>query len=417
MANRLVAASSLYLSQHADNPVDWYAWGEEAFARARAEDKPVFLSIGYSACHWCHVMARESFSSVAVAAILNEHFICIKVDREERPDVDAAYMEAVGVMTGHGGWPLSVFLTPDGTPFYGGTYYPPAPRSGMPGFPQILAAVVDAWTNRRREVLQGGRRLAAAVARSARWSEAATGDGPGAEAVDAAVAALASGADRLHGGFGAAPKFPQAPALAFLLGRHARRPGGDQGALEVALAALGGMIRGGIHDQLAGGFHRYSVDEAWTVPHFEKMLTDNAQLAWLCAAAWQISGVERFRQVAGSTMDFLVEDLRGSHGAFLAAIDADSEGEEGAYYLWSTSEIDAALDPEAAAVARLWYGVTPAGNFEGRNVLTARADAEAAATLGLSEEAFRAAGRRARMALLAARRRRPAPRVDPKVVV
>ena len=362
MPNHLANETSPYLLQHADNPVDWYPWGEEALAKAKAEDKPIFLSIGYSACHWCHVMAHESFEDEQVAAILNEHFVSIKVDREERPDLDRIYMSAVQAMTGHGGWPMSVFLTPDGQPFYGGTYFPPTPRYGMPSFTQVLTAITDGWQNRRHELVASGQRLVEALKQ-----QSAIGESVKRESVmGAAFETLWRGFDRVHGGWGDAPKFPQPMALEFLL-RHYHTTN-DPLALKMVTQTLEAMARGGMYDQLGGGFHRYSVDNHWLVPHFEKMLYDNAQLARVYLHAWQVTGEPFFRTIAEETLDYVIREMTDPAGGFYSTQDADSEGEEGRFFLWTPTEIREILGVEAEAFMAA-YGVTEAGNFEGRNIL------------------------------------------------
>ncbi|MBA2529618.1 MAG: thioredoxin domain-containing protein, partial [Euzebyales bacterium] len=366
MPNRLTDASSPYLRQHAGNPVDWYEWSQEAFERARGEDKPVFLSVGYSSCHWCHVMAHESFEDTEVAGVLNDRFVAVKVDREERPDIDSVYMTAVQAMTGQGGWPMSVFLTPDGTPFFGGTYWPRDSRQGMPGFLQVLTAVDTAWRDQRDQVLATGGRLA-------RHLQAANDLDGGAATVDAEVADTAAQLcvrawDRDFGGFGQAPKFPQAMTIDFLLAHHVRT--GDAGALEAAVHSLEAMSLGGIHDHVGGGFARYSVDAVWLVPHFEKMLYDNALLlrAYTHAAQVCTEGSRRqrrFRRVAADAADYLLREMRAPEGGFYSATDADSEGVEGRYFTWSAAEFDevVAAAGEDPAVFRRFYGVTEQGNF------------------------------------------------------
>jgi uncharacterized protein YyaL (SSP411 family) len=362
MPNRLAAEPSPYLRQHADNPVDWYPWGPEALERARAEQKPLLVSIGYSACHWCHVMAHESFENPQIAALMNEHFVCVKVDREERPDVDAIYMEACQAMTGQGGWPLNVFLTPDQVPFYAGTYFPPSPRAGMPSWPQVLEAIADAWRERRQEILGQSERMVQALSASLRLQPAP--EPIGAAELERACQTLHDGYDHRNGGWGGAPKFPAPQAIELLLAR---------GQPELALDALRAMARGGIYDQLGGGFHRYSVNSDWSVPHFEKMLYDNAQLARAYLRGWQASGEPRLRQVCEETLAFVLAELRGPEGGFYSALDADSEGVEGRYYVWSAQQLSQVLGPELADEAMAYFGVTQGGNFEpGLNVLQAR---------------------------------------------
>jgi uncharacterized protein YyaL (SSP411 family) len=406
--NRLASETSPYLLQHARNPVDWYPWGDEAFERARREDKPVLLSVGYAACHWCHVMERESFEDEATAALMNAHFVSVKVDREERPDVDAIYMDAVQAMTGSGGWPMTAFLTPEGRPFYAGTYFPPEPRHGMPAFRQVLTGIAQAWRDRRDEVMERGARVVAAIGRSA---ELTGSDAPLDD--DAAVAAmdtLRSGFDPRWGGFGGAPKFPQPTTLGFVLRRAVR---GAAGALEMVKTTLDRMADGGIHDQVGGGFARYATDAAWHVPHFEKMLYDNAQLAQLYTRAWQVTGEERYRSVVADTLDHLLRDMRDPGGGFWSSQDADSEGVEGRFFVWSWEEL---LGLVGEPVARA-FGALPEGNWEGTNVLwhprPVAAVAEEAA-MGTDELARRV--EEARAVLFAAREERVRPRIDDKVL-
>jgi uncharacterized protein YyaL (SSP411 family) len=359
-ANRLATETSPYLLQHAHNPVDWYPWGEEAFARARAEDKPILLSVGYAACHWCHVMERESFEDEATAAQMNADFVAVKVDREERPDVDAIYMDAVQAMTGSGGWPMTAFLTPEGDPFYAGTYFPPEPRHGMPAFRQVLAGIAEAWRDRRPELIDQSAKVVAAIGRAATL---AGGDGPLDDAIAArALERLRGSFDPRWGGFGGAPKFPQPTTLGFVLRRAVR---GDPGAREMVATTLDRMAWGGIHDQVGGGFARYATDAAWHVPHFEKMLYDNAQLAQLYVRAWQVTGREGYRSVATGVLDFLLRELRHPEGGFWSSLDADSEGAEGRFYVWSWHELTELVGPETATA----LGASPDGNWEGTNVL------------------------------------------------
>jgi len=358
MANRLAHETSPYLLQHKDNPVDWYAWGEEALARAREEDKPILLSIGYSACHWCHVMERESFEDPDTAALMNARFVCIKLDREERPDVDAIYMEACQAMTGAGGWPLNVFLTPDQVPFHAGTYFPRESRMGMPGWHSVLEAVADAWDQRRDEIRAGGARIAERLSGGALIAASTEPMDP--RSLDEALAGFRSQYDRAHGGFGGAPKFPPASALEFLMRR---------GENEMAAHTLRAMASGGMYDQVGGGFARYSVDPYWLVPHFEKMLYDNALLARAYLHGWQVTGDALFRRVCEETLDWALREMRGPEGGFFSALDADSEGVEGKFYVWAVGEMQDALAGEPDAdEAIAWFGATDRGNFEGRNI-------------------------------------------------
>jgi uncharacterized protein len=403
--NRLARETSPYLLQHAHNPVDWYPWGPEALERARAEDKPIFLSIGYSACHWCHVMERESFEDEALAEQLNRDFVPIKVDREERPDLDDVYMAAVQAMTGGGGWPMSVFLTPELEPFFGGTYFPPEDRHGLPGFPRVLAAIADAYRNRRDEVSAQGRQLAAHL-RQQLGVTAGRAD-PERGQLDAAVQRLSRAFDPEHGGFGGAPKFPAPMTLEFLL--RAWHRSGDQGTLAMVTTTLDRMADGGIYDQLGGGFARYSTDARWLVPHFEKMLYDNALLAHCYLEAYRATGMDRYARNARDTLDFMLRELRGDDGGFASALDADSEGEEGRFYTWDHDEFmkvlrDAGVDDAAARLLADYWGVTADGNWEGRNVL--HVGGRPAPASELLEQG--------RAALLAARERRVRPGTDEK---
>jgi uncharacterized protein YyaL (SSP411 family) len=380
MPNRLRHERSPYLRQHAGNPVDWYPWGEEAFTRAREEGRPILLSIGYSACHWCHVMERESFESAETARLMNEGFVNVKVDREERPDVDALYMRAVQALSGQGGWPLTVFLTPDGAPFYGGTYFPPQPRHGLPSFSQLLEATRAAWNDRRGEVEGAAERIRVLLERSMAPPEESAGAGP--ESVDPGLTRRAAEeilrrTDPVYGGFGRAPKFPQPVVLEFLLEHHVLT--GHRPSLDAALLTLRQMARGGIRDHLGGGFHRYAVDQRWLVPHFEKMLYDNALLASVYLRGFQVSGDSALLAVARAVLDELLRDFRAPAGAFTTAWDADSEGEEGRFYLWTPAEVDALLPREEALLVRRCYDVSEAGNFEGRNILHLPHDLDAVA--------------------------------------
>ncbi|MEU4617286.1 thioredoxin domain-containing protein [Streptomyces umbrinus] len=409
MPNRLAHETSPYLLQHADNPVDWWPWSADAFEEARKSGKPVLLSVGYSSCHWCHVMAHESFEDQETADYLNAHFVSVKVDREERPDVDAVYMEAVQAATGQGGWPMTVFLTPDAEPFYFGTYFPPAPRQGSPSFRQVLEGVHSAWTDRRDEVAE----VAEKIVRDLAGREIAFGDTqvPGEEDLAGALLGLTRDYDANHGGFGGAPKFPPSMAIEFLLRHHART--GAEGALQMAADTCERMARGGIYDQLAGGFARYSVDREWVVPHFEKMLYDNALLCRVYAHLWRSTGSDLARRVALETADFMVRELRTNEGGFASALDADSDDGtgkhvEGAYYVWTPAQLREVLGEQDAELAADYFGVTQEGTFE-----------EGASVLQLPQsegvfDAERIASIRAR--LLEARGERPAPGRDDKVV-
>jgi uncharacterized protein YyaL (SSP411 family) len=362
VANRLADETSPYLRQHKDNPVDWHPWGDEALELARRLDRPLLVSIGYSACHWCHVMAHESFEDETVASLMNESFVPVKVDREERPDIDAVCMEACQGLTGQGGWPLNVFLTPDLRPFFAGTYFPPQQRQGMPSWPMVLQAVAAAWQNRRDDVERQGEQVARALQSAAR--RAPREDELPASAVPDAVQALLQTFDARNGGWGAAPKFPQASVIEFLLaaGEH-----------QMSVATLRAMARGGIYDQVGGGFARYAVDATWTVPHFEKMLYDNALLARAYLHGWQVTADERLAQVCCETLDWALREMRGAEGGFYSALDADSEGVEGRYYVWTLSELREALGDELAGPAVEFFGATATGNFEHEaNVLEGR---------------------------------------------
>ncbi|HKX45698.1 MAG TPA: thioredoxin domain-containing protein, partial [Planctomycetota bacterium] len=386
-ANRLAGETSPYLLQHARNPVDWHPWGPEALARARAEDRPIFLSIGYSACHWCHVMERESFEHEGIARLMNEHFVNVKVDREERPDLDDIYMSFVQRTTGHGGWPMSVFLTPELEPFYGGTYFPPAPRHGMPSFPQVLQAIAAKWKSDRATLVDQGARMAKSIA--AEGAARTVGDlDP--DVLDRSLADLVGSFDPEWGGFGGAPKFPHATDVRLLLRHHTRT--GAELPLHAARTTLDRMAEGGIHDQLGGGFHRYSVDERWLVPHFEKMLYDNALLVPAYLEALLVTGDEAYARVARDTCEWALREMLTPEGGFASSQDADSEGEEGAFFVWTRAELDAALGRERGRRAAEWWGVTDEGNFEhGHSVLWRHEPEEAvAARLKVGVEALRA---------------------------
>ncbi len=370
MANRLASEGSPYLRQHADNPVDWWPWGDEAFTEARRRDVPVLLSVGYSACHWCHVMAHESFEDPAIAARMNELFVNVKVDREERPDVDAVYMSAVQALTGQGGWPMTVFLAPDGRPFFGGTYFPSKPRGGMISFPELMERINELWLTRRDDLTEQAGALTEAISEATSVEPA--GQLPGVEALAEASTQLLRSFDPTWGGFGSAPKFPQTMSLELLLRDHERT--GSRDALDAVTTSLDAMASGGIYDHLGGGFARYSVDRQWLVPHFEKMLYDQALLARAYLHAWQVTREPRYLQVLTETVEYVLRELRHPSGGFYSAEDADSEGVEGRFYVWSLEELrdvagEKGEDPEAAEAAVSWWDVTVTGNFEGDNIL------------------------------------------------
>ncbi len=402
MPNRLAEATSPYLLQHADNPVDWQPWGDAAFAEARERDVPVLVSIGYAACHWCHVMAHESFEDEAVAQFLNAHFVAVKVDREERPDVDAVYMEATQALTGHGGWPMTVFTTPEGRPFYCGTYFPPEPRHGMPSFRQLLGSVAQTWADRREEVMAAGQRIVDGLTGT---GLSGSGDGPPtADDLDLAVRSLATSFDEVRGGFGGAPKFPPSMVLEHLLRHHART--GDPQSLLMAERTCDAMARGGMYDQLAGGFARYSVDDSWVVPHFEKMLYDNALLLRVYSHLWRSTGSPLARRVALDTADWMLRELRTPEGGFASALDADTDGVEGLTYAWTPAQLAEVLGAEDGAWAAGLLSVTAAGTFE-----------HGSSTLQLLEDPDdEARWASVRSRLLSARDARPQPARDDKVV-
>jgi uncharacterized protein YyaL (SSP411 family) len=413
VANRLANETSPYLLQHKDNPVDWYPWGPEAFARAHQEDKPLLVSIGYSSCHWCHVMEHESFEDEAIAALMNERFVNVKVDREERPDLDAIYMTAVQAMTGHGGWPLNVFLTPEGVPFYGGTYWPPEDRQGLPAFRKVLVAVSDAYQERREEVLASAEQIRAFLKAASQGTPRPGELRP--DLLDQAVEELWRSFDRRHGGFGGAPKFPQPSVLEFLLRYHRRTH--DERADRMVRMTLDRMASGGMYDQIGGGFHRYAVDASWLVPHFEKMLYDNAQLARLYLDAYRAFGDERYRDVATETLDYVAREMTSPEGGFFAAQDADSEGQEGKFYVWTSEEIEAILGTADAGIVSRYFGVTQTGNFEGRSILhQALSPEEVAAEFGVTAEEVITRVREATRKLFAAREQRVRPGRDDKIL-
>jgi uncharacterized protein YyaL (SSP411 family) len=414
--NRLIHETSPYLLQHAHNPVEWHPWGEEALRRAREEGKPILLSVGYSACHWCHVMERESFEDEQIAALMNRWFINIKVDREERPDIDHIYMSAVQMMTGQGGWPMTVFLTPEGRPFYGGTYYPPEDRYGRPGFPRILHAVAEAWENRRDEIEE---QSGAMLGQMRQMSEVDLPETPVTpEILDRAYQKLRASYDSRLGGVGGAPKFPQPMILDFLL-RYAHRTKRDEMTSpgDMAVFTLEKMAEGGIYDQLGGGFHRYSTDEYWLVPHFEKMLYDNAQLAQTYLRAWQATGEPFFRRIAEETLDYVSREMTAPDGGFYSTQDADSEGVEGKFFVWSQAEVEEALGKEDALLFSRYYDVTPRGNWEHANILNVTAPEENfARSLKMDPEKLKARLAEMRRKLFAVREQRTKPHRDEKVL-
>lgn len=412
--NQLAHESSPYLLQHKDNPVDWQPWGPTALERAVREDKPIFLSIGYSACHWCHVMAHESFEDQRIAALLNQHFVCVKVDREERPDLDHIYMQAVQAISGHGGWPLSVFLTPQCQPFYGGTYWPPTARGGMPGFDQVLAAVAEAWAQRRDAAVDQAAQLTAHL--GSQEFGTTEGLGPSLDALHLARQRWAASFDAQHGGFGRAPKFPRPVDLQVLLRLWCRDR--DPQTLQMVRLTLDKMATGGMYDHLGGGFARYSVDDRWLVPHFEKMLYDNALLSDAYLDGFLATGDRHYARVACETLDYVLRDMRDPSGGFHSAEDADSEGEEGKFYLWSAAEIDALLGSDVARRFNRVYDVTPGGNFEGRNILhLPKTIEQCAAILGSDPQQLEAEMAAARAQLLAARAERVRPGKDDKILM
>ena len=412
-ANSLINETSPYLLQHAYNPVDWYPWGEAALSAARTHDKPIFLSIGYSACHWCHVMERESFEDVETAALMNELFINIKVDREERPDLDSIYMDAVQAMTGQGGWPMSVFLTPDMQPFYGGTYYPPQPRFGMPGFRQVLRSVADAFQKRRSEIDSQAQRLTDMLSRTgnlaSQESDLST------QVLDKAVEQLLQYFDNEHGGFGSQPKFPQPMTMDFALTQTIRT--GDLDTLYMAELTLEQMALGGIYDQLGGGFHRYSVDAVWLVPHFEKMLYDNSQLLRTYLHAWLVTQRPLYRRIIDETIDYVLREMTAAGGGFYSTQDADSEGEEGKFFVWTAGEIDQILGPQISGIFNSYYGVSEGGNFEGKNILHIGQTVESVAqAYGITDAEVDQILAGARRRLLVERDKRVKPGRDDKIL-
>jgi uncharacterized protein YyaL (SSP411 family) len=412
MANRLAAEASPYLQQHADNPVDWYPWGDEAFALARKEDRPILLSVGYAACHWCHVMAHESFEDAETAAMMNKGFVNIKVDREERPDVDSIYMNAVVALTGQGGWPMTVMLTPDGAPFFGGTYFPPSPRYGMPSFRQVLESVSKAWRTKRADILESAEQITGQLNRMAATGASETMLNE--TALDEAVTNLQGQFDSVWGGFGNAPKFPQAMTIEFLLRQYSRN--GDTNALWMAEQTLNMMASGGMYDQLGGGFARYSTDDKWLVPHFEKMLYDNALLSAAYLHAWRVTKRPLYRRIVEETLDWAMIEMRHEQGGFYSSLDADSEGEEGKFYVWQADEINQALGDDAPLFMS-YFGVSQQGNWEGQNVLhVARNIADVAGEFDLPVEEVRTRLGQGRSKLYALRAQRTWPGLDEKVL-
>ena len=414
MPNRLARETSPYLLQHAENPVDWYPWGEEALERAKVEDKPILLSIGYSACHWCHVMAHESFENDQIARIMNSAFVCIKVDREERPDIDGIYMAAVQTLTGSGGWPLTVFLTPDGKPFFGGTYFPPDERGHMPGFPRVLNSMADAYRNKKGDVLQATSEI---TGRLAQMSSPSRSDEPlNRELCLTAFNTLARGFDWENGGFGQAPKFPQPLVMDVVLRQWSHTDASL--ILEMVQTTLDKMAQGGIYDHIGGGFARYSTDEQWLVPHFEKMLYDNALLVSLYSHAFQATGKPLYRRVVEETLSFVEREMSHAAGGFYSSFDADSEGVEGKFYVWSVEQIDDALGEHDGRIVRAYYGVDATGNFEGSNILwIPRALSDVAEELQISGDDILSVIERSRPKLYEERLKRIPPGLDDKILV
>ncbi len=412
--NRLIDETSPYLRQHAHNPVDWYAWGEEALARAKAEDKPIFLSIGYAACHWCHVQNKESFESEQIANLMNEHFVCIKVDREERPDIDAIYMNAVQMMTGHGGWPMSMFLTPDLKPFYGGTYYPPVDRQGMPGFGRVLLTMADLYRNRRDEVFTSADSITAELQNINRFRE--SGEMMTTEILNQAFSSLISKFDNAHGGFGRAPKFPPSMTLMFLLRHHKRTHSPE--ALQMIELTLEKMAGGGMYDHIGGGFARYSTDAHWLVPHFEKMLYDNALLSRIYLYAYQATRKPRYREVAEETLEYILRDMTSDEGGFYSSEDADSEGVEGKFYVWTKDEVIRLMGREEGEIFCRYYDITTEGNFEhGQSILnTPISPEEFAGRENIATDELKRIISSGRKKLFRAREERVRPGLDDKIL-
>ncbi|HEY5648195.1 MAG TPA: thioredoxin domain-containing protein, partial [Nitrospiria bacterium] len=411
--NRLIDETSPYLLQHAHNPVDWYPWGEEALKKAKAEDKPILLSIGYSACHWCHVMERESFESEETARAMNDFFVCVKVDREERPDLDEIYMAAtVAITNGHGGWPMTVFLTPDQEPFFAGTYFPPVDAYGRPGFMTVLLNVQELWKTKRDELVKQGNDLAAHLRGQTRTIQSRSfGD----QLMDEAADRLAKEFDLSYGGFGPAPKFPPSTALSFLLRVYRRT--GDEGWLKIVRGTLDGMARGGMYDHVGGGFARYSTDEKWLVPHFEKMLYDNALLSKIYLEAFQAGGDPAYRRVASETLDYILREMTSPEGGFYSSTDADSEGEEGKFFVWTPPEVEAVLGEENAKTFCAYYDISPHGNWEGKSIPnTPKTPEEVSRQLGIGVEALEASLKTSLPEMYEARKKRIPPGLDDKIL-
>src|SRR5215216_3130907 len=413
MANHLIHETSPYLFQHAHNPVDWYPWGDEAFEKARREDKPVLLSIGYSACHWCHVMAHESFENEEIAQLMNEHFVNIKVDREERPDLDQIYMNAVQMMTHHGGWPMTVFLTPDAVPFYGGTYFPPQDRYNIPGFPRVLISVAEAYKERQEDIQETGKSL---INELQRLSETGGSDQPiEIELLNAAYTGIVKSYDTINGGFGGAPKFPPAMTLEFLLRTYVRT--GNRDALDIVSYTCRKMANGGMYDQLGGGFHRYSTDSRWLVPHFEKMLYDNALLSRLYLHYFQVSQVAVARETAEGILDYVLREMTHPDGGFYSTQDADSEGHEGKFFVWDIDEIRKTLEVRDAEIFCSYYNITESGNFEGKNIPNVtRSPEDVSKAQGVSESELLASLKESKRKLFELREKRVKPDRDEKVL-
>ena len=413
MANRLIDETSPYLLQHAHNPVDWYAWGQEALEKAKEQDKPILLSIGYSACHWCHVMERESFENEATAMLMNQNFINIKVDREERPDLDSIYMQAVQALTGQGGWPMTVFLTPNGEPFYGGTYFPPDDRGGMPGFPRVLMSIAEAYKSQRVEVTKATTQLVAHLQQQSNLRSNTIALDP--QILDEAFSQLQPSFDEQNGGFGGAPKFPQPMIYDFLLHYHYQKK--DPKSLHMIELSLEKMAQGGIYDQVGGGFHRYSTDNHWLVPHFEKMLYDNALLSRLYLHAYQSTGSPFHKRIVEETLDYVLREMTDETGSFYSSQDADSEGEEGKFFVWTPQEIEELLGTNDGCLFNSYYNVTAQGNFEGKNILHVPIGiATVASELDVPLERLEEVIQRGKHILLDVRSRRIAPARDDKIL-